>query len=219
MKLVKIFCLALLLAMSAAAVKAGSIGNNDPKVVINCGKPPCGSSGTVLSNFQSGDPMVAVIYNGTAPISSLTIDLSAFYVSMGKKKALAWSPFSNIFNGNAIGIKSSSELFDIFSGASSPMGSQCMDAAGGAANIGCPGMIFPGETIDVSVLFGNSMETGTVTLPTIFSCVGSCTDGNLTVRTTGNVAPTPEPSTMLMFLSLGPAIGFAKKRWNARNAS
>jgi hypothetical protein len=24
---------------------------------------------------------------------------------------------------------------------------------------------------------------------------------------------------MLMFLSLGPAIGFARKRWNARNAS
>jgi hypothetical protein len=31
--------------------------------------------------------------------------------------------------------------------------------------------------------------------------------------------PTPEPSTLLMFLSLGPAIGFAKKRWNARQSA
>ncbi len=30
---------------------------------------------------------------------------------------------------------------------------------------------------------------------------------------------TPEPSTLLMFLSLGPAIGFAKKRWNARQSA
>jgi hypothetical protein len=31
--------------------------------------------------------------------------------------------------------------------------------------------------------------------------------------------PTPEPSTLLMFLSLGPAIGFAKKRWSARQSA
>jgi hypothetical protein len=32
-------------------------------------------------------------------------------------------------------------------------------------------------------------------------------------------SPTPEPGMLLMFLSLGPAIGFAKKRWNVKQAS
>jgi len=45
---------------------------------------------------------------------------------------------------------------------------------------------------------------------------GTLTPGPIDITITN---PTPEPSTLLMFLSLGPAIGFAKKRWNARQSA
>jgi hypothetical protein len=209
MKFIKIFCMALLVAMSAAVVKAGSI-DNDPKFTVT--KP----GGGVVSNFKSNaslDPMVALVYNGNAPLYMLTVTETPSNMSE------EWSNFSNIFNGfGSYGIANG--LVVTFSGKNPP--GPCDDQAGqGLPNVGCPGVITKDETIDLSVIFSNSNQTGTVSVPLSFSCVGggqTCSDGGLTVNA-NQVGATPEPSTMLLFLSLGPAIGFAKKRWDARQSA
>lgn len=50
------------------------------------------------------------------------------------------------------------------------------------------------------------MQTGTVSVQTTFLCVDGCSNANFTVDAVGggSLATVPEPSTMLLFLSLGP---------------
>jgi hypothetical protein len=211
MKFIKILCMALLVAMSAAVVKAGSIGD-DPKFTVT--KPGGGVSD--FSSFgknASSDPMVALVYNGNTPLYMFTV------TEVPSNMTEQWSNFSNIFNGfSSYGVTGG--LVVTFSGKNPP--GPCDDQVGqGLPNVGCPGVITKGEVIDLSVIFSNSNQTGTVSVPLSFSCVGggqSCSDGNLTVNA-NQVAATPEPSSILLFLSLGPAIGFAKKRWDARQSA
>jgi hypothetical protein len=213
MRLVKIFFVVALVAMSAAAVKAGSINNNDPKFTVT--KPGGGIAELQSFGKSAGlDPMVALVYNGNAPLYMFTV------TEVPSNKTEQWSNFSNIFNGfSSYGITGG--LVVTFSGKNPP--GPCDDQVGqGLPNIGCPGVITKGETIDVSVIFSNSKQTGTVSVPLSFSCVGGgqmCSDGGLTVDANEPNVATPEPSTMLLFLSLGPAIGFAKRRWDARQSA
>jgi hypothetical protein len=216
MKLAKSFCMVALLAVSAAAVEAGSIKNDDPKVVI---QKPGGGTGAANPGFNSFgqksglDPMIALVYNGNSPLYTLTITESP----TGPMEQ--WANFSNIYDGFA-SYADMSTLVVTFSGKSYPAGSQCGDGKG-LKNVGCPGVITKGETIDIFVTFDNMSQTGTISVPMNFSCANgkqTCSDGNLTVDANQPI-PTPEPSTMLLFFSLGPAIGFAKKRWNARQSA
>jgi len=216
MRLTKVLCIAALVAMSAVAVSAGSIlpngksGGGDPKLTINKpGGGVIGGSKSFHSNAGVTD-MVALTYNGSSPLYSLLVNISS--------TAQPWQGFSNIFNAYSVFFNPPG--FE-FSGASSPAGSQCGDAAPGSPNIGCPGVILHGDIIDIFVNFANSSQTGTLSIPDTFSCVGggqSCSSGGLTVDAT-NVVTTPEPGTVLMFLSLIPAIGFGMKRWNARQTA
>lgn len=215
MKLAKVLCIAALVAMSAAGVSAGSILPNsksggDPKLTINKpGGGVIGASKSFHSNAGVTD-MVALKYNGSSPLFSMLVDINS--------TANPWQGFSNVYNG--FSVFQSPFAFD-FSGASSPAGSQCGDAAPGSVNIGCPGFILPGQIIDIIVNFANSSQTGILSIPDTFSCVGggqSCSSGGLTVDAT-NVVATPEPGTVIMFLSLIPAIAFGMKRWNARQTA
>jgi hypothetical protein len=209
MKLVKIFCTVALLVMSAAAVNAGTI-NNDPKLTIQ--KP----GGTVTPAFQSFGPhsqvtdVVDVVYNGSQPLTSLIVGI------VDPKAGEVFTGESNIFNiAETIFVPPSLD----FTGASSPAGSPCT-IQGGLPDIGCPGEITKGEIIAIGLTFPSG-TTQTVTIPNSFSCVGggaTCSSNGLIVDA-NQVSPTPEPSTMLLFFSLGPAIGFAKKRWNARQSA
>jgi len=63
---------------------------------------------------------------------------------------------------------------------------------------------------------GPSFQVGGKVLFDLFG--GTLTSGDQ-IAVSITPSPTPEPSMLLMFLSLGPAIGFAKKRWNARQSA
>lgn len=185
MKLVKVFCMVALLAVSAAAVKAGSIKNEDPKVVI---QKPGGGTGIADPGFKAfgknADPIFTVDLEYLGPtITSLVVALT---------------PSTDFWTGSS----------DIFTNPVEFGGSPF-------------GALFTGGTLTHDELIQVVLQTTgsgpyTVNFPMDFTCGTNCSNGGLTVLTTLAIPPTPEPSTILMFLSLGPAIGFAKKRWNAR---
>jgi hypothetical protein len=185
MKLVKVFCMVALLAVSAAAVKAGSI-DKDPKFTIN---KPSGIAEPGFKSFgKNADPMFTVELEYMGPtISSLVVTLAP--------SADFWTGSSNIFTSVAFG---GSPFGALFTG----------------------GTLTRGEFIDV-ILQSPGPGPFTVDFPMDFTCVESCNSGGANGLTVMNNLPnpTPEPSTILMFLSLGPAIGFAKKRWNARQSA
>jgi|GEM_PF-5783737 len=201
MKLVKMFCMVALLAISAAAVKAGSI-NNDPKFTIN--KPP-GSS--VVPGFRSN----------ANPLSVIVIDFNASNLSFLDPVIFPWDPGKQIdlvYDGvGPLVISNSSPLYiGIASGI--PFGTQF--SCGGNAFLTCDkGQILncggsgPLVACEEGFLFGGYNAVGNTVTP-----------GTMLMATLEpQLNETPEPSTMLMFLSLGPAIGFAKKRWNARQSA
>jgi hypothetical protein len=190
MKLAKLFCMVALLAVSAAAVKAGSIKNEDPKVVI---QKPGGGTGIADPGFRAfgknADPTFTVELEYMGPtISSLIVTLAP--------STDFWTGSSNIFTNPVE-----------FGG--SPFGA-----------LFTGGTLTRGEFIDV-ILQSPGPGPFTVDFPMDFTCVESCNSGGANGLTVMNNLPnpTPEPSTILMFLSLGPAIGFAKKRWNARQSA
>jgi hypothetical protein len=71
-------------------------------------------------------------------------------------------------------------------------------------------------------VFSKCQQFSLFTSPTTFNAEFKFHDGSLvpdellTVSQSPNVSTVPEPGTILMFMSLVPAIGFAKKRWDAR---
>ena len=177
MKLVKILCAGVLLALSASVVNAGSIGR-DPKLVVNGAAP---SPALLRANGMTTET-VELVYTGNTDLTSLTI-----YVPVPPHD---WNPSSNIF----------SSIETIF-----PPPHSGFYFSGGT--------LTPGEDIFLSVIAPTAFH-GTLDITNSFSCVEGCTMGGLTVSP--SIAATPEPSTLLMFLGLGPVIGLARKRWGAK---
>jgi hypothetical protein len=199
MKFVKMLCLVALVAMSAAAAHAGSIGS-DPRVTINCIKP-CTS---VARNFVPfSDPSFPP--GGFTPNTALTIDFGVGntldYTYTGMTQTLEPNPHTGSCGSHGCLYV---EILDI------PVSSNATFSCGG--NVFFPACFFvsaphfnPGDTT-YDEIFGFSM--------------GQLVDGaTYSVSEQPAVNFTPEPSTMLMFFSLVPALGFAKKRWNARQSA
>jgi hypothetical protein len=185
MRFAKILCMAVLVAMSAAAVKAGSIANGaDPSVTINkCPKcDPILFFSSVQSNATPldvpyadvGMGLIGYEYKGPpTSINHMWIEITGIPVT-GPGSELG-EPFycnSNIFVSTHSGV--------------------CIGSGALVTSSG-------------TVLF----ELKTKGMPMQMLDSGSIIGVNL-------VGGAPEPSTLLLFLSLAPAIGFAKKRWNSR---
>jgi hypothetical protein len=198
MKLVKLFCTVALLAVSAAAVKAGSIGN-DPKFTIN--KP-------------GGTAQPGVRFLGNAnPLGVIVIDFNSSNLSILDPVLFPWAPGKTIdlvYDGVTPLVISTSHPLYIGIKSGIPFGTQF--SCGGDAFLTCDkGQILDcGDDVvcEEGFLFGG------------YNAVGNKIPPGTTLSATLEplVNETPEPSTILMFLSLGPAIGFAKKRWNARQS-
>jgi hypothetical protein len=198
MKFVKMLCLVVLVAMSAAAVHAGSI--SDPKLVINCVKP-CTS---VASNFSSNAllPCPPGANCFTDAVTSPHHPLMINYTLIDSGSETFFFQGGNPIVSPANGMPSMYiEIFGI------PPGDQF-------------GPLF-NCTSDVFASTGLGVCAGSGTVATGSDFIFRLYDGTLTPgeSLSATLTSTPEPSTMLMFLSLGPALGFAKKRWNARQSA
>jgi len=149
------------------------------------------------------DPKLVVNNSGPSPnlfkngMSSETVELE--YTGNGNLTSLTiyvpvpphdWNPSSNIF----------SEITTIFP----PPHSGFLFSGG---------TLTPDEIIFLTVISPTAFS-GTLDISNSFSCVDGCSSGGLTVSP--SISATPEPSTLLMFLGLGPVIGFARKRWGAK---
>jgi hypothetical protein len=187
MKLAKILCMAtVLVAMSAAAVKAGSIHDNgkDPSVTINrC--PKC-------------DP---IIFGSSVEHSTSPLDIPYADIDMGLIGYEYEGPPASI---NHMWI----EITGIpVTGPGSELGqpfyctSNIFVSTKGGSCIGSGALV----TSSGTVLF----ELKTKGIPPQMLDSGEI----ISVNVAGGA---PEPSTLLLFMSLAPAIGFAKKRWNSR---
>ncbi len=182
MRFAKILCMAVMVAMSAAAVKAGS----DPRITINkctkgCDLTTFGKSVqnklTPLDIPFTDIGMGLIGYEYVGPpmsINHMWIEVTGIPVT-GPTSELG-EPFfcnSNIFNSTAIkGVC---------------VGSGALVTSSGTVLFELRTKGFPAQMLDSGEIISVNVQ-----------------------------GPTPEPSTMLLFLSLAPAIGFAKKRWNSR---
>ena len=185
MRFAKILCMAVLVAMSAAAVKAGSMDNGtDPSVTINrC--PKC-------------DP---IFFGKSVQFKATPLDIPFADIDMGIIGYEYVGPPASIKNMwiEVTGIPVTgpgSELGDAFNCSSNIF----VSTIGGVC-IGSGALV----TSSGTVLF----ELKTKGMPAQMLDSGSIIGVNI-------MGGTPEPSTLLLFLSLAPAIGFAKKRWNSR---
>jgi hypothetical protein len=185
MRFVKMLCLVGLVAMSAAAAHAGSIGS-DPKVTINCIKPCQGVASHAQPNIPtfSGDLL-------TLAYSSLGTTFDYEYT--GPTKSFSGPPY---FYVDITGIPFPPSV--PFSCGGDVFSSSCIYATIGitCANPGCTSFLLEDQF---------SLTGGPLVHDTEYS-----------ITLAPDISTTPEPSTMLMFLSLGPALAFAKKRWNAK---
>jgi hypothetical protein len=187
MRFAKVLCMAVLVAMSAATVKAGSIANDngtDPSVTINrC--PKC-------------DP---IIFGKSVQFKATPLDIPFADIGMG---IIGYE-----YEGPPASIKDMwVEITGIpVTGPSSELGepfycnSDIFVSTIGGKCIGSGALV----TSSGTVLF----ELKTKGMPMQMLDSGSIIGINVS-------GATPEPSTLLLFLSLAPAIGFAKKRWSSR---
>jgi hypothetical protein len=171
-------------------------------VVVNAGsiKPDAKSGGDPkLTINKPGGGVIANKKGGSDPMATFVLQYEGnanltnlfAYVPVPPNE---WSASSNIFG----------QINSLFG---TPPGFHFLD-----------GLIVKGDIIDVTVAYTGAPPTGAIDITQGFVCISSCTVNGITVES-NVVNPTPEPSTLLMFLSLGPAIGFAKKRWNARQSA
>jgi hypothetical protein len=203
MRLTKVLCIAALVAMSAAVANAGSIlgssnSASDPKLVIN--KP---TGGTGLGRASAMSPIV-IDFNA----SNLSfLDPVIFPYSPGQKIDLVYDGTSPLV------ITTANPLFiGIASGI--PFGT--MFACGGTAFSACDkGEILNCGGTGTPVACEEGFSFGGFTGPMMELLPGETLSATLEPL----VNTTPEPGTVLMFLSLIPALGFAAKRWNARQTA
>jgi hypothetical protein len=177
MKFVKTLCLVALVAMSAAAVRAGSI-SDDPKITIQ--KPVGGVTGNahplICTNcFPPGGTI-------NHPLIIPGFGSFDFMYEPPNPMTKLFNLYVEILNPPAGTYVCSSNIFAVC-GVSSPG----HPPSGLEFHFGGGGYLTSGEEIVATLSPG--------------------------------LTGTPEPSTMLLFLSLGPAIGFAKKRWNSRQSA
>jgi hypothetical protein len=201
MRFVKTLCLVALVAISAAAAHAGSIGT-DPKVTINCTK---NCPGAVGSNFSpSGDPsfMYPMGFTKTDPLTlAYGVGESLDYTYTGPDVYV-----STTNSGPLLGKYKYLyvEITGIPTDLPTPPTFNCGGNVFFPACFGVTGPIFSGDTYSEIFWFSD----------------GELSNGaTYSVSEQPAVNATPEPSTMLMFFSLGPALAFAKKRWNARQSA
>jgi PEP-CTERM motif len=182
MKLAKILCLAVLLAVSAAAAKAGSIGA-DPKLVVNGVPPPPG---------PNARPLTILTFTDAVRFPSTPLVLSYSLIHSGTEELEYIGPKAKITN-----------MWIEITGI--PVGAQ-------HDFFGCSSDIFAslgGGNCGGAIPFGPQIG---------FDLTGGTLNKNddIFVSITPIASDTPEPSTLLMFLGLGPVVGFAKKRWGAK---
>ena len=182
MRLTTALCLLVLVGMSAATAKAGSI-KNDPKIQINKCCDPVGDPTFPPPNaFSISHPLVI----------TYAVPFSITYEYVGPTVMVPSAGHPDLF----VEIK---------------------DIPNTGVTFTPGGNVFSGP---FSTTFGGCDNPSCSLLNLIFGFSGGTLvhDDSYNVSVTPDVNSTPEPSTLLLFLSLGPAIGFARKRWNARLA-
>jgi len=192
MRFVKVVCLVMLIAISGAAAWAGSIGGGDPTITINGKKPgfrslvTCPSGFTCFTTKGSGGVNAGLGQSKPDPIIiPFSLGGLSKYEYLGPTSPLNFPP--GFFWVEITGIPSG-EGFACGGNVFSPACAQFITITGG-------GTTFTDEFrfMDGSLVAGEQ----------------------LSISQSPNISAVPEPGTILMFLSLAPAIGFAKKRWNA----
>ncbi|MGB8543338.1 MAG: PEP-CTERM sorting domain-containing protein [Candidatus Acidiferrales bacterium] len=195
MRLVKTLCLVALVAISAAAAHAGSIGS-DPKVTINCTKNCPGVVGNAI-------PLVSQPFSPPTGFKTSMPLILGFHVG---------ETFDFTYEGPDVTLSPSNhnalqKYLYIF------IQSTPTDPIPPGTQFSCGGTLF---SFCTNAFLGNNLGPGE---GFEFSGGSLITGEQLSVSETPLVGETPEPSTMLMFFSLGPALAFAKKRWNARQSA
>jgi hypothetical protein len=201
MRLTKVLCIAALVAMSAAVANAGSV-LTDPKLTVN-GKPgghviPFAAHHNLLLPCPPGDNCFTnAVIHAISPImiSWSLLDNGSqtlFYQGNGTINSPA--------NGNPPRIWI--EIFGI------PMADQ-------------QGPIFNCSSNAFTSAFGTGVCGGSDTVATSSTIEFSMFGGTLTPGETftATLTSTPEASTVLLFLLLIPALGFAAKHWNTRQTA
>jgi hypothetical protein len=196
MRFVKVVCLVMLIAVSGAAAWAGSIGG-DPTITINGKKPgtgfrslvSCPAGFTCFTAKGSGGVNAGLGQSKPDPIIiPFTLGGLNKYEFLGtpsKPGPLTFPP--GFFWVEITGIPSG-EGFACGGNVFSPACAQFITITGG------------GSTFTDEFRFAD----------------GTLVAGEqLSISQSPNIDTVPEPGTILMFMSLVPAIGFAKKRWNA----
>jgi hypothetical protein len=191
MKLVKFLFVVALLSLSAAAAQAGSITpGNDPKLTIN--KP-----GLAPGPFVHPNSVITFGDSVENPRTPLMINFNLVNNPGGEMFSFIGpnpidSPPKNMYIEifNIPANQQFSSIFTCNSNAFTSLGGGVCGGSGGVAT---------SSTIEFS-LFNGILKPGTML------------DATLTP------SGTPEPSSILLFLSLGPAIGFARKRWATKRA-
>jgi hypothetical protein len=200
MRLTKVLCIAALVAMSAAVANAGSV-LNDPKLTVNT-KPgghalPFAAHHNLLLPCPPGDNCFtnAVIHPATPIKINWSLLNSGTETLFYQGNGIITSPA----NGNPpriwieiFGIPLGAQFSEIFNCSSNAFTSQGLGVCGGS------------NTVATSSIIEFSMYGGTLTPGDAF---------------TATLTSTPEASTVLLFLSLIPAIFFATKRWNTRQTA
>jgi hypothetical protein len=192
MKLVKILCAGALLALSATAATAGSV-DHDPKLVVNGtgpgGTPEPGARPLIVDTFGKTTQMDPLMINFSV-LGSAAVDYE--YVGPPNTITKMWIEIVDIPSADL------SETFGCLSNVFKSTGVQVPPSSG---NYLC-GTAVPaqGDAVEFA-LYNGLLKSG----------------NEISISLSNqNISSTPEPSTLLMFLGLGPVVGFAKKRWGAK---
>jgi hypothetical protein len=194
MKFARFMTLAALVAVSAVGVNAGSIKPNSKEAP---GDPKLTVNGKPIGGVtnQGARPFVIQTFGSSVTHIGTPLMIPFSIITSGTDDLEYVGPPNAIHNMwvEIVGIPlSDTQSFSC----TSDIFKSFNDPAG---NCGGPSFQVGGKVL--FDLFGGTLNSGDQILV------------NLTP------SPTPEPSMLLMFLSLGPAIGFAKKRWNARQSA
>jgi hypothetical protein len=202
MRFVKVVCLVVLIAMSGAAAWAGSIGGGDPTITINGKKPghfrsqvSCPTGFTCFTAKGSGGINAGLGQSKPDPIiipfTVGGLDKYEFLGTPSKPGPLTFPP--GFFWVEITGIPSG-EGFACGGNVFSPACAQFITITGGGTSFTDE---FRFSGLPSSLVSGEQ----------------------LSISQSPNVGTVPEPATILMFMSLVPALGFAKKRWDAKQSA